>query len=210
MIKLLIADDHVLIREGVKNLASKEPDLKIVGETSDPLQVLESAKKLRPDLIILDISMPGKSGLDVLKELKIFIPEINVLMMSMLPEEQFAKRVLKAGASGYITKDSSPEELLLAIRKTAAGRKYISQSFAENLAGSLDEKSDKPPIELLSDREFQILKLIASGNSQTSISKQLSISISTVNTYRKRILEKLNFSTNAELIHFAITNKLID
>ena len=210
MIKLLIADDHVLIREGVKNLASKEPDLKIVGETSDPLQVLESAKKLRPDLIILDISMPGKSGLDVLKELKIFIPEINVLMMSMFPEEQFAKRVLKAGASGYITKDSSPEELLLAIRKTAAGRKYISQSFAENLAGSLDEKSDKPPIELLSDREFQILKLIASGNSQTSISKQLSISISTVNTYRKRILEKLNFSTNAELIHFAITNKLID
>ena len=210
MIKLLIADDHVLIREGVKNLASKEPDLKIVGETSDPLQVLESAKKLRPDLIILDISMPGKSGLDVLKELKIFIPEINVLMMSMLPEEQFAKRVLKAGASGYITKDSSPEELLLAIRKTAEGRKYISQSFAENLAGSLDEKSDKPPIELLSDREFQILKLIASGNSQTSISKQLSISISTVNTYRKRILEKLNFSTNAELIHFAITNKLID
>ena len=177
MIKLLIADDHVLIREGVKNLASKEPDLKIVGETSDPLQVLESAKKLRPDLIILDISMPGKSGLDVLKELKIFIPEINVLMMSMLPEEQFAKRVLKAGASGYITKDSSPEELLLAIRKTAAGRKYISQSFAENLAGSLDEKSDKPPIELLSDREFQILKLIASGNSQTSISKQLSIRI---------------------------------
>ena len=210
MIKILIADDHALIREGVKNLVSKEPDLKIIGETSEPMTVVDSAKKLKPDLVILDISMPGKSGLDVLKEIQIFTPEVKVLVMSMHPEEQFAKRALKSGASGYITKDSSPEELLIAIRKTAAGRKYISQALAENLAGSLDEKSDKSPIELLSDREFQILRLIASGQAQTTISKQLSISISTVNTYRKRILEKLNFRTNAELIHFAITNKLID
>ena len=210
MIKLLIADDHAMIREGVKNLISNEPDLKIIGETSEPLTIVESARRLKPDLIILDISMPGKSGLDVLKELKLFHPDVRVLVMSMFPEEQFAKRALKSGAAGYITKDSSPEELLIAIRKTAAGRKYVSQTLAENLAGSLDEKTDKPLSELLSDREFQILRLIASGNSQTSISKQLSISISTVNTYRKRILEKLNMHTNAELIHFAITNRLID
>ena len=154
--------------------------------------------------------MPGKSGLDVLKELKSLSPSTKVLMMTMLPEEQFAKRTLKAGASGYITKNNQPEEILKAIRKVAAGKKYISQAMAENLIDDLNGDKDKPLIEMLSDREFQIFKLIAEGKPQTDIANELFIGISTVNTYRKRIFDKLGFKSNADLIHFAIKNKLIE
>jgi len=154
--------------------------------------------------------MPGKSGLDVLKEIKSVSPETKVLIMTMLPEDQFAKRTLKAGASGYLTKDSAPDELINAIRKIINGKKYISPSLAEKLAEDLDDTSPKEPHELLSDREFQVLKMIAAGKSQTEIADELSIGISTVNTYRTRILEKLNLHTNAELIHFAYNNKLIE
>lgn len=210
MIKIFIADDHSLIREGIKNLISSESDIKIIGESSNPHEVLEQLKKLKPDVIVLDISMPGKSGLDLLKEIKIQLPEIKVLMMSMLPEEQFAKRTLKAGASGYITKTSLPEEFIIAIRRVASGRKYVSQNLAEQLAEDLDENVEKKPYELLSDREFQILKMIASGKSQTDIADELAISVSTVNTYRSRILEKLKLKSNSELIRYAFQNNLID
>lgn len=210
MIKIFVADDHSLIREGIKNIISKEFDMSVVGETADPLKIIELAQQIKPDLLILDLSMPGKSGLDVLKEIKSVAPETKVLIMTMLPEDQFAKRTLKAGASGYLTKDSAPDELVSAIRKIINGKKYISPSLAEKLADDLDDTSPKEPHELLSDREFQVLKMIASGKSQTEIADELSIGISTVNTYRARILEKLNLHTNAELIHFAYNKKLIE
>jgi DNA-binding NarL/FixJ family response regulator len=173
MIKIFLADDHSLIREGIKKIISTENDIKLVGETSDPLSILKEIEKLKPNVLVLDLSMPGKNGLDVLKEVKVFSPETNVLIMSMLPEDQFAKRTLKAGASGYITKDSLPDEILMAIRRVASGRKYVSQSLAEKLAADLDKHSEKNPHDILSDREFQILKLIASGKSQSEIADEL-------------------------------------
>ncbi len=209
MINIFIADDHALIREGIKKILSTVSDIKLVGETADPHEIPEQLKKLNCDILILDLSMPGKDGLDVLKELKNFSPLTKILIMTMHPEDQFAKRTLKAGASGYLTKESAPDELITAIRRIASGRKYVSQNLAEKLAQDLEDNSDKPVQDLLSDREFQILKMIASGKSQTDIADELSISASTVNTYRSRILEKLNLQTTADLIHFAYHNKLI-
>ena len=210
MIKVFIADDHALIREGIKKLLDLESDVKVVGETSNPFEVVDQIKKSNCDILILDLSMPGKSGLDILKEIKIVLPKVKVLIMTMMPEDQFAKRTLKAGASGYITKDRAADELLLAIRKVAAGKKYITQSLAEKLVDDLDDSSEKPLHEILSDREFQILKMMAKGQSQTNIADELSISASTVNTYRSRIFEKLNLHSNAELIHYAFQNNLIE
>ena len=209
MINIFIADDHALIREGIKKILSTVSDIKLVGETANPHEISEQLKKVNCDILILDLSMPGKDGLDVLKEIKNFSPEIKILIMTMLPEDQFAKRTLKAGASGYLTKESAPDELITAIRRIAAGRKYVSQNLAEKLAQDLEDNSDKPVQDLLSDREFQILKMMASGKSQTDIAGELSISASTVNTYRSRILEKLDLRTTADLIHFAYQNKLI-
>lgn len=209
MINIFIADDHALIREGIKKILSTVSDLNLVGETADPNEISELLKKVSCDILILDLSMPGKDGLDVLKELKNFSPQTKILIMTMHPEDQFAKRTLKAGASGYLTKESAPDELITAIRRIASGRKYVSQNLAEKLAQDLEDNSDKPVQDLLSDREFQILKMIASGKSQIDIADELSISASTVNTYRSRILEKLNLQTTADLIHFAYQNKLI-
>lgn len=210
MINVYIADDHPLIREGIKKLLAQEIDIKLVGETSNPFEVVDQIVKSKCDILILDLSMPGKSGLDVLKEIKVLVPQVKVLIMTMLPEDQFAKRTLKAGASGYITKDRAGEELITAIRRVADGRKYVSQSLAELLVDDLDGTSQKSPHEILSDREFQILKMMANGKSQTAIADELSISISTVNTYRGRIFEKLKLHSNAELIHFAFQNNLTE
>lgn len=210
MIKVYIADDHSLIREGIKRLIEKENDLSFLGETSNPFEVIDYIRENKCDVVILDISMPGKSGLDVLKELRVADPDVKVLMMTMMPEEQFAKRALKAGAAGYLTKDNAADEVVTAIRRIAGGRKYISQSLAEKLAEDIDTTKQKEPYETLSDREFQILKFIAIGKSQIDISEELSISVSTVNTYRARILEKLNLHSNADLIHFAYQNKLLE
>ena len=210
MIKVFVADDHALIREGIKNLVSLENDIKLIGETSNPFEVIDFLKKNKCDIAILDISMPGKSGLDVLKEIISLIPEVKVLMMTMMPEEQFARRTFKNGASGYLTKESASTELIKAIRRIASGRKYVSESLAEKLANDLDDTLEKPLHEILSDREFQILKMMAKGQSQTNIADELSISASTVNTYRSRIFEKLNLHSNAELIHYAFQNNLIE
>ena len=209
MIKVFIADDHALIREGIKNLLSPLSDIKLVGETANPFEIIEQIRVNKCDVLILDLSMPGKNGLDVLKEIKSIFPETKILIMTMMPEDQFAKRTLKAGASGYLTKESAPDELITAIRRIASGRKYVSQSLAEKLAQDLDDTAEKPIQDLLSDREFQVMKMMASGKSQTDIAIELSISVSTVNTYRSRILKKLNLKTNAELIHFAYQNNLI-
>jgi len=210
MIRVFIADDHALIREGIKNLISLESDISVIGETSNPFEILDFLKKNKCDILILDISMPGKSGLDVLKELKSSEIPTKVLMITMLPEGQFARRTLKSGASGYLTKDSASSEIITAIRRIASGRKYISQSLAEILASDIDDTIEKEAHEILSDREFQILGLIANGISQTEIADKLTLSISTVNTYRSRILEKLCLRTNADLIHYAFKNKLIE
>ncbi|MDP3149931.1 MAG: response regulator transcription factor [Ignavibacteria bacterium] len=210
MINVFIADDHTLIREGIKNLLSLEKDINLVGETSDPFEVIEQVKKNKCDILILDLSMPGKSGLDILKELQTIAPNVKVLVSTMLPEDQFAKRTLKAGAWGYITKDRASEELLTAIRRIASGKKFVTQSLAEKLVDDLGDRSSKFPHEILSDREFQILKMMGIGKSQTEIADELMISTSTVNTYRSRIFEKLNIRSNAALIHYAITHNLVE
>ncbi len=210
MIRVLIADDHVLIREGLKKLLKEEWDMSVVGEASNGQQVSDFLTDHEVDILVLDISMPGRSGLDVLKELKQTSPKLPVLVLSMHPEERFAVRSLRAGASGYITKESAGEELVKAIRKIVDGGRYISLTLAEKLAFGLDADSSRPLHETLSDREYQVMGMIATGKKMSEIAEELSLSIRTVNTYRARILEKMQMKTNAELIHYAIENGLVD
>lgn len=210
MIKVFIADDHILIREGIKKILSFEKDIQIIGETDNSGDILSRVLKSKPDVLLLDISFPGKNGLEILNEIKASESDVKTLMLSMHPEEKFAVRAIKLGAAGYITKDSASEELIKAIRKAAAGGKYISPSLAEMLIQEINSPSQKMPHELLSDREFEVLRLLATGKSQSEISQKLSLSISSVNTYRGRILKKLNLQTNADLIFYAIQNGLAD
>ena len=210
MTKLLIADDHVLIREGLKKILKEAPDMNVVCEAGDGRELFEGLKKHEVDVVILDISLPGKSGLELLKDIKQDYPQLPVLILSMHPEDRFAVRALKAGAAGYVTKEGAAQELILALRKVIQGRKYVSPTLAEKLATELDLASDRPPHESLSDREYQVLCLIASGKTVKEISGELFLSVSTVNTYRTRILEKMNMKTDAELIRYAIQNHLVD
>lgn len=210
MLKILIADDHAIVRQGLKQILADIPDLAVVDEASSGNEVLSKVRTNAYDVLILDISMPGLSGLDVLKQLKSEKPDINVLMLSMHPEEQYAIRALKAGAAGYLTKESAPEELIAAIKKVSIGRKYVTASLAEKLAFDLEERSERPSHEYLSDREFQVLCLIASGKTVKEIAEVMFLSIKTISTYRSRILEKMNMKTSAELTHYAIKNGLID
>lgn len=208
-LKIFIADDHLLIREGLKKLLLYETDLKIVGEADNPDETISFITQNDVDILILDINLPGKSGLDILKQLKMFKPDLHVLILSMYPEEQYAERSLKAGAAGYLTKESATDELINAIRKVAKGGKYISNKLAEKLIFRKNYENELP-YESLSDREFQVLKLMAKGKQQVEIANELNLSTSTINTYRSRILEKLGLKTNAELIHYALDNKLVD
>jgi len=210
MIKILIADDHAIVREGLKQILSESPDLVVAAEACSGQEVLEKISKNDLDLVVLDIAMPGRGGLDILKEIKTQKPRLPVLMLSMYPEEQYAIRVLKAGASGYLTKESAPDELVKAIRQISQGKKYISPSLAEKLAIDLELSPDKLPHEILSDREYQVMCMIASGKTLKEIADGLSLSIKTISTYRSRILEKMNMKTNAELTHYAIKSNLVD
>jgi two-component system invasion response regulator UvrY len=210
MIRVLVADDHAIVRRGLKLILQEEFHNIQFGEASDGQQALNLAWKQEWDIVILDITLPGRSGLDVLKELKQIRPKLPVLVLSMHPEDQFAVRTLKAGASGYMTKENVAEELVKAIRKVLAGGKYVSVSLAEELAFRLEADDEKPLHEKLSDREYQVLCLIASGKTVKQISEKLSLSIKTISTYRTRILEKTKMQTNAELTHYALKNKLID
>ena len=210
MIRIFIADDHALIREGFKKILNMEKDIKVVGEGINAFETINYIEKNDFNVLILDINLPDKNGLDVLKEVKIIKPELYVLILSMHPEDRFAIRAIKAGASGYITKESAPDELVKAIRKVNGGGRYISAHLAEKLVFDMQSKSDKPVYEVLSDREFQVLRLIASGKTMGEISLELNLAVTTISTYRSRILEKLNLRTNAELIHYTITNNLID
>ena len=210
MIRLIIADDHTVVRKGLKQIFEETPDIEVTDEAPTGMELLEKIKKDSFDVVLLDISMPGRDGLDVLKVLKTDMPELPVLIFTMYPEEQYALRVLKAGASGYLNKESSPEELIDAIRKVSEGRKYISPYLAELLASNLETSGEAPLHDNLSDREFQVMCMIASGKTVTEIARQLSLSINTISTYRLRILDKLNMKSNAEITHYAIKNQLVE
>lgn len=211
MIKVLIADDHAVVRSGLKQILDEtEGEIRVEGEATNGREVLEKIQAREWDVLVLDITMPGRSGLDILKDIRQIKPSLPVLILSMHAEEQFATRMLKAGASGYLNKESAPEELVKAIRKVQAGGKYVSATQAERMVAELTGDSNKQPHELLSDREYEILCLIASGKTATQIAKELSLSVKTVSTYRSRILEKMNLSTNAQLTHYAIKNGLVN
>ncbi len=210
MIKVLIADDHAVVRSGLKQILAETPDIVVAGEATNGREVLEKLEKQHWDVLVLDITMPGRSGLEILKDIKLLKPELPVLVLSMHAEEQFATRTLKAGASGYLNKESAPEELVKAIRKVCAGGKYVSATQAERMVGELTGDAGKLPHELLSDREYEVLRLIASGKTPTQIASELSLSVKTVSTYRTRILEKMNLATNAQLTHYAIKGGLVE
>ncbi|OGW46356.1 MAG: DNA-binding response regulator [Nitrospirae bacterium RBG_13_41_22] len=210
MIKILIADDHTIFREGLKHILTEYSDLIVTDEARNGQEVLEKVWNNEYDMVLLDISMPGMNGLEVLKRLKKEKPKLSVLVLSMHPEEQYAVRALKSGASGYLTKESATDELITAIRKISQGRKYITSSLAERLAFGLETDAEKPPHETLSDREYQVLLMIASGKTITQIAKELFLSVKTVSSHRSHILEKMEMKTNAELTHYVIKHNLLD
>jgi DNA-binding NarL/FixJ family response regulator len=210
MIRVLIADDHAVVRQGLKQIFGDTPEIVVAGEATNGQEVLDKVRAETWDVVVLDMSMPDRSGLDILKQLRSERPKLPVLVLSMYSEDQYAMRVLKAGASGYLTKDSAPDELVKAIRKVVSGGRYVSALLAEKLAFEIGTDSSKLPHETLSDREFQVLRLIAASKSVTEIAAELSLSVKTVSTYRTRLLQKMNLTTNAELIHYAIQNRLID
>jgi two-component system, NarL family, invasion response regulator UvrY len=211
MLKVLIADDHTIFREGLKRVLEEHQELSVSGEAEDGWKALREIRKQCYDIILLDISMPGKDGLEVLKEIRAENIHVPVLILSMYPEEQYALRALKAGASGYLTKESAPEELLEAIRRITEGGKYISSSIAERLADALLTKGSKTdnPHELLSDREYQVLCMIGAGKTVTEIGEELSLSVKTIATYRSRIIEKTGLKNNSEIIRYVVRKNLI-
>lgn len=209
MIKILIADDHAVVRQGLRQIVNADYQLEIAGEVQNGAELLDFVRKKTVDVIVLDISMPGKNGLETLKELKRDYPFLPVIILSMYPEDQYAVRVLKAGASGYMTKESAPEELVKAIKKAFKGGKYISPQVADLLAGYIETKTPDEPHKSLSDREFEVFIMLATGKTVGQISGDLNLSVKTVSTYRTRILEKMQMATNADLIRYALDFRLI-
>ena len=207
--KILIADDHAVVREGLKQILTGVSGVTEIDGVADGNELMEKIKENDYDVVVLDISMPGKSGLEVLKELKIVKPKLPVLMLSIYPEGQYAVRVLKAGASGYLTKDSASEELVTAVEKIFSGQKYITPSLAEKLA-DFSWGGDKLPHEKLSDREFEVFKMFAAGKTVKESADNLFISVKTVSTYKVRIFEKMNLESRADITSYAIKNNLID
>jgi len=209
MIKILVADDHTIVREGLKQIVGDVGDMMVADEAGNGQEALQKIREGDYDVILLDISMPGRSGLEVLKDIRAERPKLPVLILSMHSEEQYAVRALRAGASGYLTKASAPDELIGAIRKVSRGRKYVTASLAEKLALELDADTRKPPHEMLSDREYQVMLMLASGKAVKEIADELCLSVKTISTYRSRILEKMNMKKNAELTLYAIQNSLV-
>ena len=208
--KILIVDDHEVVREGVKKIFNQEPGTGVFGEASTASDALKFVREQDWDVVVLDLSLGGRDGLELLKELKQIRPKLPVLILSMHSEEQYARRAFKAGAAGYVTKDSSSAELREAVNRVSAGGKYVTPALAEKLIVDLAGGSDRLPHETLSDREFEVMRLIASGKALTEIAAMLSLSDKTISTYRARVLEKMGLNTNAELIRYAIQNKLVD
>lgn len=208
MIRIIIADDHPVVRAGIKQVLAESRDIQVAAEADSGEAVVEEIQKGDYDVVLLDITMPGAGGLETLKRIKALKPDQPVLMLSIHAEEQFALRTMRAGAAGYLTKGSAPDELVKAIRQAAAGHKYISPDFAERLAGELQQDLRRLPHERLSDRELQVLCMIATGKTVSAIAQELEISIKTVSTYRTRIIEKMGLSTSADIIGYAIRNNL--
>ena len=210
MINILIVDDHDIVREGIRRIITDANGINIKAEASTGQEALDLIYNNKFDLVVLDISMPGKNGLQTLKEIKKYDQHLAIIMLSMHAEEQYAMRAIKAGASGYITKDAASAQLIPAIKQVFGGRKYISQEVAELLVTDLYHNEDKQPHEYLSDREFEVMKLIIHGDSAKIIARNLSISDKTVSTYRSRILKKMNMKSTSDLIYYAIYNNLTD
>lgn len=209
MLKILIADDHTIVRKGLKQILLDEFPSAKIEEVPDAEGLIKKVMQGKWDVVLSDLSMPGRSGLDALQQIKLSNPALPVLILSIHPEEQYALRALKAGAAGYLSKDTAPDELVKAVQKVLLGKKYISQSIAEKLANSLSAKTDKFLHENLSNREFDVMKLLANGKSVSDIAEILSLSVTTVSTYRARVMTKMNLRSNSDLTKYAIENKLI-
>ncbi|MBN9698408.1 MAG: response regulator transcription factor [Zoogloea sp.] len=209
-IRVLIADDHAIVRQGLRQILSDTADLTVAGEAENGVQAVQMVRSGEWDVVLMDVSMPDRNGIDALKIIKKEFPRLPVLILSMYPEEQYAIRALKAGAAGYLTKQSAPELLVTAIRQVASGKKYVSPSLAEELANAIGEDSERPPHEKLSDREYQTLCMIASGKTPTEIAEALNLSVKTVSVYRARLLEKMNLRNNAELTHYGLKHGLAE
>jgi DNA-binding NarL/FixJ family response regulator len=208
--RIVVADDHAIVREGLKQLLGAAGDLQVVGEAADGHEVLKAVRELDFDVLLLDMSMPGKSGIELIKQVKSEKPKLRILVLTMHEEHQYAIRAIRAGASGYLTKESASRQLLEALRKVASGGAFISSEVAEQLALGAMPDATRAPHESLSDREFQIFRLIAEGKSITDIGEQLNLSVKTVSTHKANILQKMNMAGTAELIRYAISHRLID
>jgi len=209
-IRVLIADDHAIVRQGLRQILSDTPDLTVSGEAENGVQAVQMVRAGEWDVVLMDVSMPDRNGIDALKLIKKEFPRLPVLILSMYPEEQYAIRALKAGAAGYLTKQSAPELLVTAIRQVASGKKYVSPSLAEELANAIGDDCERPPHEKLSDREYQTLCMIASGKTPAEIAEALNLSVKTVSVYRARLLEKMNLRNNAELTHYGLKHGLAE
>ena len=210
MIRVLIADDHAILRRGLAQIISEAGDMEVCAEAESGAQTVKLARENAIDVVLLDITMPDRNGLDTLKQLKKEKPKLSVLMLSMHPEETYALRAIKAGASGYLNKQSAPAQLVTAIRQVAGGRRYISPAVAEELAGTIADGSDRPAHATLSDREYETMRLIASGKTLTEIAEEMHLSVKTVSVYRARVLQKMQLKNNAELTHYALKEQLVD
>jgi two-component system invasion response regulator UvrY len=203
MVTILIADDHTLFREGLKRILEQSDGLRVAGEAATGEEAVELARRLRPDVVLLDVSMPGRGGIETAQELKRRLPGVRILMLTVHPEDHFAVRCLREGADGYMTKDAAPAQLLAAIHKVRAGGKYVTPALAERLATSLETGFGRMPHEGLSERELQVMRLIAAGRTASAIAAELHLSVKTVSTYRTRILEKMAMKNNAEIMRYA-------
>jgi DNA-binding NarL/FixJ family response regulator len=208
-INVLIADDHAIVRQGLRQILSETEDLVVAGEADDGVEALQLARQQEWNVFLLDVSMPNRNGIDTLKQLKKEFPKLPVLILSMHPEEQYAVRALKAGASGYLTKQSAPEQLVTAIRQVARGKKYVSPTVAMQLADAIANDTEQPAHELLSDREYEVLKLIAAGKTLTQVADELNLAVATISTFRARILTKLGLSSTAEMIRYGLEHGLV-
>jgi two-component system, NarL family, invasion response regulator UvrY len=209
-IRVLIADDHAIIRQGLKQILSDTEDMEVTGEADGGIPAVQLIREHQYDVVLLDVSMPDRNGIDTLKLIKKEAPKLPVLILSMHPEEQYAIRALRAGAAGYLSKQGAPEQLVTAIRQVASGKKYVSAAVAEELANAIGEDLERPPHEKLSDREYQTLCMISSGKTLTQIAEQLNLSVKTVSVYRARLLEKMKLRNNAELTHYGLKHGLVE
>ena len=209
MLRILIADDHTVVRKGLRQILQDEFPTAEIDEVPDAEELIKKVMNEHWDIVVSDLSMPGRSGLDALQQIKLSHPALPVLILSIHPEEQYALRALKSGASGYLSKDTAPDELVKAVQKVLLGKKYISQAIAEKLANSFSSDDELNPHESLSDREFDVMKLLANGKSVSDIAEMLSLSVTTVSTYRARVMQKMNLKSNSDLTRYAIENKLL-